>query len=121
MMTAKARGKDRIVLFDESPVERPFATTSSHDVRSLAHMKMLQSVTGKLNRSTDIREIGTTIAEELRTLIDYINCLVWLRDDDVLVPIAARGELAEVMKKSPEDLIRPVGEGIVGHVAEAQR
>lgn len=121
MMKAKARGKDRIALFDESPTERPFTTTTSHDVRSLAHMKMLQSVTAKLNRSTDIREIGTTIANELRTLIDYINCLVWLRDDNELVPIAARGELAEIMKDAPEKLIRRVGDGIVGHVAESQR
>ncbi|MDQ4065780.1 MAG: diguanylate cyclase, partial [Actinomycetota bacterium] len=121
MMAAKARGKDRIVLFDESPVERPFAPTTSHAVRSLAHMKMLQSVTAKLNRSTDMREIGTTIANELRTLIDYINCLVWLRDGDVLVPIAAHGELAEVMRTAPDKLIRRVGEGIVGHVAESQR
>ncbi|MDQ3963809.1 MAG: GAF domain-containing protein [Actinomycetota bacterium] len=121
MMTAKAKGKDRIALFDESSNERPGVTTRSHDVRSLAHMKMLQSLAGKLNRSNDVKEIGATIANELRTLIDYMSCLIWVRIGDELHPIAARGELAEVMESDPETLIRPVGEGIVGHVAAAGR
>lgn len=121
MMTAKAKGKDRIALFDETASERPGVTSTSHDVRSLAHMKMLQSLAGKLNRSNDVKEIGATIATELRTLIDYMSCLIWLRVGDELHPIAARGELAEILAKEPQKLVRPVGEGIVGYVAAAGR
>jgi diguanylate cyclase (GGDEF)-like protein len=121
MMTAKSRGKDRIVLFDEDATERPGVTSTSHDVRSIAHMKMLQSLAGKLNRINDVREIGSTIANELRTLIDYVSCVVWLREGDQLIPCAARGELADLVKNESHKLVRPVGVGIVGHVSETNR
>ncbi|HWC14575.1 MAG TPA: GAF domain-containing protein [Actinomycetota bacterium] len=121
MMTAKARGKDRIVLFHDEALERPGATSSSHDVRSIAHLKMLQSLTAKLNRLNDVGEIGSTIANELRTLIDYVSCLVWIREGDSLVPLAAKGELAKVIEEAPENLVRKVGEGIVGTAAATGR
>src|SRR5581483_5193527 len=73
MMTAKAQGKNRVVLYAEGPAERPDAPAQERDLRSLAHMKMLQSVTGKLNRHTDVRRIGDEITSELRSLIDYHN------------------------------------------------
>ena len=67
MMTAKARGKNRVVFFDESDTERPAGRhTRGEDIRSIAHLKMLQSLAGKLNRSNDVREIGMSIANELR-------------------------------------------------------
>ncbi|MGH2757494.1 MAG: diguanylate cyclase, partial [Actinomycetota bacterium] len=121
MMTAKTRGKDRIVLFDEEASERPGVTSTPHDVRSIAHMKMLQSLAGKLNRINDVREIGSTIAAELRTLIDYVSCVIWLREGDQLIPCAARGELADLVKNESHKLVRPVGVGIVGHVAQTNR
>ena len=58
MMTAKARGKSQVVFFDDSATERPETDESREDVRSIAHLKMLQTLAGKLNRSTDVREIG---------------------------------------------------------------
>ena len=121
MMTAKARGKDRIVLFNDDAIERPGVTSTAHDVRSIAHLKMLQSLAGKLNRLSDVRQIGMTIANELRTLIDYASCVVWLRDHDHLTPLAARGELAHLIEEAPEKLIRKVGEGIVGTAAASGR
>src|SRR4051794_22243868 len=81
MMTAKARGKNQVVLYDDGATERP-APGSARDVRSIAHLKMLQSLAGKLNRLNDVKQIGETIATELRLLIDYHNCRVLLRDDD---------------------------------------
>src|SRR5207249_3159643 len=55
MMSAKARGKNQIVLYDDSSLERPVGelVPSTRDVRSVAHMKMLQSLGGKLNRLND--------------------------------------------------------------------
>src|SRR5881409_2576779 len=46
MMTAKARGKNQIVLYDDTSHERPDGELgpSTRDVRSVAHMKMLQSL-----------------------------------------------------------------------------
>jgi diguanylate cyclase (GGDEF)-like protein len=64
MMSAKARGKNQIVLYEDSAMERPAGepTPSARDVRSVAHMKMLQSLGGKLNRLNDVKQIGTVIA-----------------------------------------------------------
>src|SRR6476620_6143221 len=73
MMTAKAHGKNQTVLYDDGATERPgpTAVTTARDVRSIAHLKMLQSLAGKLNRLNNVRQIGNTIATELRLLIDY--------------------------------------------------
>ncbi len=118
MMTAKAHGKERIVVFDEQATSRPDeAAARRDDVRSIAHLKMLQSVSSKLSRLNDVREIGTTIAEELRQLIDYHNCRVLVREGERLVPVAFRGDLTGDQRSVMDVLVRRVGEGITGHVA----
>jgi diguanylate cyclase (GGDEF)-like protein len=120
MMTAKTRGKGLIVPFDESDRERPReAHVRRDDVRSIAHMKMLQSLSGKLSRLNDVTQIGLTIADELRLLIDYHNCRVFLRNEDDLVPVAFRGDLIVDAPGDPVDLLpTQVGRGITGRVAE---
>ncbi len=119
MMTAKARGKNQIVLFDEEASERPARGLSSgRDVRSIAHLKMLQSLAGKLNRLNDMRQIGAVIADELRLLVDYHNCRVSVIDGDDVVPIAFRGELVS-RDGAHVDLPRTkIGEGITGRAAQ---
>jgi diguanylate cyclase (GGDEF)-like protein len=119
MMTAKAQGKNRVVLYDEGATERPDTPTVVRDVRSLAHMKMLQSLTGKLNRLTDVRLIGDEITSELRSLIDYHNCRVFVVDGDVLVPVAFRGALGADTGALPLELLRVrIGVGVTGRCAE---
>jgi HD-GYP domain-containing protein (c-di-GMP phosphodiesterase class II)/putative methionine-R-sulfoxide reductase with GAF domain len=120
MMTAKSRGKGLILPFDETTTERPSDQRGRHDdVRSIAHLKMLQSLSGKLSRLNDVAQIGLTIAEELRLLIDYHNCRVFVSDGDDLVPVAFRGDLTPVEPMEAVDLLRTkVGRGITGRVAE---
>src|SRR5262249_40391773 len=118
MMTAKARGKDLIVIFDESTFERPDTTrVRSSGVRWIAHLKMLESLAGKRNRLNDVREIGTAIADELRGLIDYHNCRVSIVDGDEVIPIAFRGVLSSRGGEEVEFPRSKVGEGITGHAA----
>jgi diguanylate cyclase (GGDEF)-like protein len=118
MMTAKARGKNRIVLYDEGEIERPHSRVNPRAVRSIAHMKMLQSLSGKLNRLTDVREIGDEIAAELRSLIDYHNCRVFVVDGEMLVPVAFLGEFTAETAALPLELLRArVGDGITGRCA----
>ena len=69
--------------------------TRGDDLRSIAHLKMLHGVSSKLSRLLEIEEIGATIADELRQLIDYHNCRVFLRDGDDLWPVAFRGDLRD--------------------------
>jgi len=119
MMTAKAQGKNRIVLYDEGRTERPDSPEPARDVRSIAHLKLLQSLSGKLNRLNDVREIGDEIAAELRSLIDYHNCRVFVVDGDDLVPISFRGEFASETAALPLELLRKkVGQGVTGRCAE---
>src|SRR5919197_667203 len=105
MMTAKARGKNQIVLFEEGATERPESPSNpGRDVRSIAHLKMLQGLAGKLNRLNEVREIGGVIADEL-------------------VPIAFRGELISRTGEHVDFPRSKVGDGITGRAvttAEAQ-
>jgi diguanylate cyclase (GGDEF)-like protein len=119
MMSAKARGKNQIVLYEDSAMERPVAepVPSARDVRSVAHMKMLQSLGGKLNRLNDVKQIGTVIATELRALIDYHNCRVSLVEGEDVIPIAFVGQFTSETREPMEILACKVGEGITGRVA----
>jgi diguanylate cyclase (GGDEF)-like protein len=120
MMAAKARGKNQVVRYDAGVSERPDAEpTVGRDVRSIAHLKMLQSLAGKLNRLNDVRQIGETIASELRLQIEYHNCRVYLRENDDLVPIAFVGDFDDRVGTPPLDAFRTrVGVGITGRVAD---
>jgi diguanylate cyclase (GGDEF)-like protein len=119
MMTAKARGKKQAVVFDDGTSERPGPAPSTRDdVRSIAHLKMLQSLAGKLNRLNDVREIGTTIVNELRMLVDYHSCRVYVADGEDLIPIAWRGDLGPYEDEGAEELQSKFGEGITGRAAQ---
>jgi diguanylate cyclase (GGDEF)-like protein len=120
MMSAKARGKNQIVLYEDSAMERPAGepVPSARDVRSVAHMKMLQSLGGKLNRLNDVKQIGTVIATELRALIDYHNCRVSLVEGEDVRPIAFVGQFTSKTSEPLEILACKVGEGITGRVAQ---
>ena len=95
MMTAKTRGRGQVVVFEDGrPSDPPSSTVDRRaEIRSIAHLKMLHGVSSKLSRLNDVAKIGATIAEELRLLIDYHNCRVFVRDGDDLRPIAFRGDL----------------------------
>jgi diguanylate cyclase (GGDEF)-like protein len=115
MMTAKVQGKDRVVVFEEAGAERPNDATEGRDVRSIAHLKLLQSLARKLNRLNDTSEIGEAIVDELRILVDYHNCCVYLLDGDRLDPVAVRGNL----EGEDVPLTLRLGEGLTGYVAES--
>ena len=127
MLEAKAAGKNAVRLYDREnghrTAEAPEARQTRGEVRSVAHMKMLQSLAAKLNRLNDVDEIASVILDELRGLIDYHNCRIHLmsEDDRRLIPIAFRGELLEYQGETFDALVTRVGEGITGHVAETGR
>ena len=119
MMTAKARGKGQIVVFHEEGAVRPSddMPARSAEFRSIAHLKMLHGVSAKLSRLNDVAEIGSTIADELRLLIDYHNCRVFIREGADLLPIAFQGELTAPDRTAAQVFRTRVGDGITGHVA----
>jgi diguanylate cyclase (GGDEF)-like protein len=120
MMTAKARGKNRIVVFAGDDAERPDAGDVARDVRSVAHLKMLQSVAAHLNRLNSVRDIAEAIVNELRGLIDYHSCRVYLVEGDHVVPVAIKGD-GVTEEKQVEALRIEIGTGVTGYVAETGR
>jgi diguanylate cyclase (GGDEF)-like protein len=119
MMMAKARGKGQIVVFHEDGPGRPSdgLPIRSAEFRSIAHLKMLHGASAKLSRLNDVAEIGSTIADELRLLIDYHNCRVFVREGDDLHLVAFRGDLRAEATAPEAALATRVGDGITGHVA----
>ena len=120
MMTVKARGKGGVLLYEEGQTDRP-AGTDRDDVRSIAHLKMLQSLSGKLNRLNEVQQIASVIANELRTLIDYHGCRVYQLDGEYLVPIALRGNVHAGDGQMAEILPAQIGKGITGRAAQSRR
>ncbi|MDQ4108093.1 MAG: GAF domain-containing protein, partial [Actinomycetota bacterium] len=91
------------------------------DLRSVAQLNMLHSMAATLASLDDVAGIAAAITEELRTILDYHNCRVYVMQDDgrTLMPIAFRGEISyEYDHETLEELITQVGEGITGWVAE---
>jgi diguanylate cyclase (GGDEF)-like protein len=118
MMTAKARGKNRVIVFGDDVGDRPrLGYSDRRDIRSIAHLKMLQSLAGKLSRLNDVRQIGTVIVHELRTLIDYHNCRVYIEQDGWLLPVAFQGQFT-YQDETFDALKCRVGEGITGRAAK---
>jgi diguanylate cyclase (GGDEF)-like protein len=122
LLQAKGAGKDRVQLYERGAATGTGAgrPRSRGELRSVAHLKMLQSVAAKLNRLHDVDEIGEAILAELKGLIDYHNCRIHVMSEDgtMLVPVAFRGELLEYRGETFDALLTRVGEGITGRAAE---
>jgi PAS domain S-box-containing protein len=106
-------------------MSQSLATDATEDValRWVAHLRMLHSLAARLNGLKDEKQIGDVIAAELKTLIDYHACRVYVleRDGVTLYPIALRGEGSEYEDESPDELTLCVGKGVTGHAAASRK
>jgi PAS domain S-box-containing protein len=93
------------------------------EFRSIAQLNMLHSLAARLNGLNDVGQIGEAITAELRTLIEYHACRVFLLEPDgeTLYPIALRGEHSEYQDETAAELTTMVGQGLTGHAAETLR
>ncbi len=82
-----------------------------------AQLQSIQRLGARLAGISDVREIGTTIATELRQLIDYDNARVYRMHGDRLDPVAFQGLGSVYGSETPDVLQVAVGEGITGWVA----
>ena len=83
-----------------------------------AQLQSIQQLGARLNRLSDVHEVGVAIATELRQLIDYHNVRVYRLMGNELVPVAMKGQVGEYVDETPDMLRVAVGEGITGWVAE---
>ena len=81
---------------------------------------MLQSVATRLNRLNSVKEIAEAIVSELRGLIDYHSCRVYLVEGDEVFPVALKGD-GVTEEQEVQALRIKVGTGVTGYVAETGR
>jgi signal transduction histidine kinase/putative methionine-R-sulfoxide reductase with GAF domain len=114
------RGESRLAETAHRARARAARSEANVELRSLAQLNMLHSLATQLAGLTDRERIANAITVELKTIIDYHNCRVYLlaADDVTLEPVAFRGDLTEYEGETYEELVTRVGEGITGHVAK---
>ncbi|MDQ3210788.1 MAG: GAF domain-containing protein, partial [Actinomycetota bacterium] len=113
-------------MVDQTDIERAGAAPGDEvdRFRSIAQLNMLHSLAAKLNALGSVEAIGEAITAELRPIVEYHNCRVYLLQPDgrTLLPIAFRGEyFAEYEEETLEELVTTVGKGMTGWVAETGR
>jgi diguanylate cyclase (GGDEF)-like protein len=84
-----------------------------------AQLAVLQAASARLSRASSVAEIGRTVVEETRRIIDYHNARVYvLEPPDQVVPIAFEGRVG-AYEQVDLDLLRcRLGEGFSGWVAQ---
>jgi diguanylate cyclase (GGDEF)-like protein len=122
LYAAKEQGKDQSAAYSDAVgAARTHVSGAARrdELESLTQIRLLGALAGKLNRLNDVWQIGQTIVEELRTMIDYHNSRVYLLEDDghTLDPVAFGGVISEYAGETFDALRCEMGEGITGTAA----
>ncbi|MBA2374059.1 MAG: GAF domain-containing protein [Chloroflexi bacterium] len=84
-----------------------------------AQLEVLRSASARMTRATTVGEIGRSIVEETRRIIDFQNARVFLIEPpDDLVPIAFEGTLAGLKEVDLDVLRTKLGVGFTGWAAQ---
>ncbi|HEY2887189.1 MAG TPA: GAF domain-containing protein, partial [Candidatus Limnocylindrales bacterium] len=82
-------------------------------------LAVLQAASSRMSRQNTIASVGRAIVEEIRQIIDYHNCRVYmLEDSEELLPIAFEGVVGAYEKVDFELLRTRLGEGFTGWVGQ---
>ncbi|HLY15503.1 MAG TPA: diguanylate cyclase [Candidatus Limnocylindrales bacterium] len=80
-------------------------------------LAVLQAASARMSRQNTIESVGRAIVEEIRQIIDYHNCRVYMLEDSAeLLPIAFEGVVGAYEKVDFELLRTRLGEGFTGWV-----
>ena len=84
-----------------------------------AQLEMLQAASARMSRAGTVEQIGRTVVEETRRIIDYHNARVYLLEPpDLVVPIAFEGAVGAYERVDMALLHTRLGEGFTGWVAQ---
>ncbi len=84
-----------------------------------AQLEMLQAASARMSRAGSVEQVGRTVVEETRRIIDYHNARVYLIEPpDHVVPIAFEGAVGAYEHVDMAVLHTRVGEGFTGWVAQ---
>src|SRR4029077_14372627 len=83
-----------------------------------AQLEMLQAASALVSRAGSVEQVGRTVVEETRRIIDYHNARVYLIEPpDRVVPIAFEGSVGAYERVDMSLLHTRMGEGFTGWVA----
>ncbi len=87
----------------------------------ISQLETIRKITNRLNKINNVRTIAFSIAEEIKKVIEFDNCRVFLLDESGqnLFPVAFGSEVEEYKGETADLLRMKLGEGITGWVAEA--
>jgi diguanylate cyclase (GGDEF)-like protein len=84
-----------------------------------AQLQTLQAASARMSRAATIADVGRTVVEETRRMVDYHNARVYLIEPpDQVVPIAFEGAVGAYERVDFALLYTKVGEGFTGWVAQ---
>jgi diguanylate cyclase (GGDEF)-like protein len=84
-----------------------------------AQLETLQAASARMSRAGTVAEVGRTVVEETRRMVDYHNARVYLIEPpDRVVPIAFEGTVGAYERVDFALLHTKVGEGFTGWVAQ---
>jgi diguanylate cyclase (GGDEF)-like protein len=84
-----------------------------------AQLETLQAASARMSRAATIAEVGRTVVEETRRMVDYHNARVYLIElPDQVVPIAFEGVVGAYERVDFALLYTKFGEGFTGWVAQ---
>jgi diguanylate cyclase (GGDEF)-like protein len=84
-----------------------------------AQLEMLQAASARMSRAGSVEQVGRTVVEETRRIIDYHNARVYLIEPpDQVVPIAFEGAVGAYERVDMTLLHTRIGEGFTGWVAQ---
>ena len=115
--TAKARGKDRTVVYEDADVSE-LPGSAPREGRSLAHLKTLQSLAARLGHAREVAPIAEAVVDELRAVLSLHACRVYLYEDFRLrVAGAGNGGCDACDAEDAGEGGQPGGEAVAGAVA----
>jgi diguanylate cyclase (GGDEF)-like protein len=80
-------------------------------------LAVLQAASARMSRQNTIESVGRAIVEEIRQIIDYHNCRVYMLEETAeLIPIAFEGRVGAYEQVDFELLRTRLGEGFTGWV-----
>lgn len=84
-----------------------------------AQLETLQAASARMSRASTVEQVGRTVVEETRRMVDYHNARVYLLEPpDRVVPIAFEGSVGAYERVDMDLLHTRLGEGFTGWVAE---
>ncbi|HEV8401687.1 MAG TPA: diguanylate cyclase [Candidatus Limnocylindrales bacterium] len=88
-------------------------------VQRAAQLEVLQAASARLSSAVNVEQVGRTVVEETRRIIDYHNARVYLIEPpDSVVPIAFEGRVGAYEGVDMALLTCRLGEGFTGWVAQ---